>query len=192
LSPFLNEQNNPDYGSKVEQIGIIVKGEMEQTGNYSERLEQIREALSISGKDFSEQIGIPYRSYMNYKNGRTPPVELLGKVVELFKVNAQWMMTGKGEMFVKQADSTQTVEETEELSEDILDDLPEFDEDSADESLPDLAKERNKESPEEIQMRMMKHLLDLSEENKQLRERVQELELRLRRERRGRIISRNS
>ena len=48
------------------------------------------------------------------------------------------------------------------------------------------------ESPAEMQMRMMRHVIDLHEENRALRDRVAELELQLHRERgKVRKLSRN-
>jgi transcriptional regulator with XRE-family HTH domain len=131
---------------------------------FSERFEQIREASGLKGSEFAEQLGIPYRSYMNYKGGRTPPADVLGKLVELFDVDPTWLMTGEGEAFEAENDLNRHSPEP----------MP---------SEPAIAlslfEHKEAESPQEMQMRMMRHVMDLHEENRALRKRIEELEYEL-------------
>ncbi len=148
---------------------------------FSERLEIIREYFGLKGNAFSEQLGIPYRSYMNYKAGRTPPADLLTKIIEEFAIDPTWLMTGEGSMELKRAASAalpaaaapSDFDESEasaaSLDGDVLDELSLLAESPAD------APDESADS-QALQLRLMKHLVDLHEENRSLRSRIQELE----------------
>ncbi len=168
-------------------------------GNISEKLEIIRENLGEKGNAFAEQLGIPYRSYMNYKGGRTPPAELLGKLTELFNVNPVWLLTDQGPMFMEPAASkaevpTETTlvaedDEADGWSEaagaDETDETDETDGFSIDDdeisTMSMVSEDNAKALP--FQQRLMKTVMDLHEENRRLRVRIEELERMLRRQR---------
>ncbi len=163
---------------------------------FSDRIEQVRQALGLKANAFAEQLDVPYRTYMNYKTGRTPPVELLPKLVELYDVNPSWLMTGKGDIFNSPDNTDQSEsDDSDEMDEDENDfESPsqrsydgDDDPDTGDESaimgnylsgLSDSA-----ESPEQLHLKLMNHLVDLHAENRMLRQRVEELEVKLFRER---------
>ncbi len=150
---------------------------------FSVRLEELREFLGIKGKVFAEQMGIPYRSYMNYKGGRTPPADLLSRVVEVFSVNPAWLISGEGMMFADADATGEPIDHGQEISEERT---AEEDSDlalSADTQSPNQAfsfgQAAEGESPQEFQMRLLRHLMDLHEENRALRDKVQELEVQV-------------
>ncbi len=165
-------------------------------GNISEKLEIIRENLGEKGNAFAEQLGIPYRSYMNYKGGRTPPAELLGKLTELFNVNPVWLLTDQGPMFMEPAASkaevpTETTlaaedDEADRWSEaagaDETDEADGFSIDEGETSTMSMASEDDAKALP-FQQRLMKTVMDLHEENRRLRVRIEELEHMLRRQR---------
>jgi|GEM_PF-6096316 len=140
--------------------------------NYSERIEQLRETLGVKGKEFAEQIGLPYRSYMNYKGGRTPPAEVLSKILEVFDdVNPAWLMVGDGNMFLEHVGIIPD-EDREELSESEMPEQADSDSESA-----------SHDDDEDVQTRMMRHVMDLHEENRELRDRIEQLEIQLQKSR---------
>lgn len=63
------------------------------------RVEKIREHLGLSQGAYSKQLDIPLPTYINYRKGRTPPIELIVKIAELYKVDLKWLLIGEGEMF---------------------------------------------------------------------------------------------
>lgn len=75
----------------------------ENVSIISLRMEKIRETIGISAKEYAEKLGTNYRTYMNYKSGSTPSAQVLQSVVEIFGISAQWLLTGKGHMFLKDA-----------------------------------------------------------------------------------------
>ncbi len=179
----------------------------EQIGIFGQRLEQARERLGFSVKEFSEQLGIPYRSYMNYKSGRTPPADLLAKVIELFAVNPAWLMTGIGKPFLNseawdrytgyeesseafgeddEGDFEEALPDEDRLDEDDEEFDETFDDELDDESLKALIPRASRKDgaaklpatteSDDPQLRLMTHLVTLHEENRDLRQRVEELE----------------
>lgn len=73
--------------------------EKAKSGNLSKRLEQLREFLSLKQESFAKNIGIAYRTYVNYASGKDPSSHVLVKTVEVFGVSPIWLLTGQGSMF---------------------------------------------------------------------------------------------
>lgn len=67
---------------------------------YQERIKQIRQELELSVAKLSKKIGIPERTITSYeRNERVPSLEFLATLCRTFNINANWFLTGKGEMF---------------------------------------------------------------------------------------------
>ncbi len=67
----------------------------------SGNLLQIREYLKLTQNEFALKLGITTRSYINYERGeRKLPFELLEKLCNDYNVNLNWLIAGKGEMFI--------------------------------------------------------------------------------------------
>jgi len=176
---------------------------------FSERLEGVRERLGLTVVAFAEKLGIPYRTYVNYKSGRTPPAELLVAAVAAFQVSPAWLISGQGPMF--QTDSATTAAVAPRSNAAPLDEDSEIEAASIEEENGEAdqaepfpfggalsgedsdgvknaveqisAPDGRNETAAETQLRLMRHLVDLHEENRALRARVAELEGRLARER---------
>ena len=182
----MNEQMSQD---KSEQLDI-----------FGQRLEQVRRMLHLTAKEFCEQLGIAYRTYMNYKSGRTPPADLLARVIDEFAVNPAWLMTGNGKPLLK-AEHWERLQEQDPMDDGGTDDDPDEEMDEDDEGDEDgerLAKTEashvtvrsaapilstdlppakpGQAEPADPQLRLMTHLVSLHEENRDLRQRVEELE----------------
>lgn len=78
----------------------MAKPEVVKT-DIGQRLIDVRKALNFHDRqDFADALGIPKVSLGNYERGdREPSTELLLRYRENFKVNLNWLFTGRGGMF---------------------------------------------------------------------------------------------
>jgi transcriptional regulator with XRE-family HTH domain len=89
-----------------------------------ERLKLLRTTLGLTQKDFAEKIDIDQRNYTNYENGNAEmKAKHIQKLIENYEINANWLLTGEGEMFANNA-----VNYSSRLSEAIEDALSEIEE----------------------------------------------------------------
>ena len=65
---------------------------------FQERLGRIFDNRSMA--DIARRIGLPHATVRNYFGGRLPAPEVLIKIVEVTNVSINWLLTGKGEMYV--------------------------------------------------------------------------------------------
>jgi len=79
--------------------------------NLSERLKKVRESLGKSQKEIAKLLGISFRAWQGYELGKNIPGSAV--IVELAKIgfNANWILTGKGEMKNEVADELTEDEE---------------------------------------------------------------------------------
>lgn len=67
---------------------------------YQERIKEIRTKLNLSVAKLADKIGIPARTITGYERGeRTPSMEFLASLSTVLNVNANWFVTGEGEIF---------------------------------------------------------------------------------------------
>ncbi len=67
---------------------------------YQERIKEIRTKLNLSVAKLADKIGIPARTITGYERGeRTPSMEFLASLSTILNVNANWFVTGEGEIF---------------------------------------------------------------------------------------------
>ena len=66
--------------------------------DFAERLGAIREdAFGENGRSaFARALGIPLTSYLNFENGRVPPMDIVVKMMGLTRVNPRWLVHGEG------------------------------------------------------------------------------------------------
>lgn len=89
-----------------------------------ERLKLFRATLNLTQKDFAEKIDIDQRNYTNYENGKAElKAKHIQKLIENFEINANWLLTGEGEML-----ANNTVNYSLKLSQAIEDALSEIEE----------------------------------------------------------------
>jgi transcriptional regulator with XRE-family HTH domain len=69
--------------------------------SIKERIKAVRKALNLSQKDFCKGIFISQSLYAKIETGERKPT---GRIYELisnkYKVNKEWLITGKGDMFL--------------------------------------------------------------------------------------------
>jgi len=65
------------------------------------RLKLIRNKKGITQSELGEKLGIQFQHVSKYERGETVPTwENLIKLSEIFDVNINWFLTGKGKMFL--------------------------------------------------------------------------------------------
>ena len=70
---------------------------------YPERIKEIRKNLGLSVAKMSDKINIPQRTITAYERGeRQPSIEFLAQMCINFNLNANWFVTGLGDMFNKE------------------------------------------------------------------------------------------
>ena len=66
------------------------------------RLKQLRAALGLNQTEMAQELGITQPTYCQFETGTRPfQVCYVKTLVGQFGVNEEWLMTGRGEMFVK-------------------------------------------------------------------------------------------
>ena len=70
--------------------------------DFGERLGSIREdAFGKTGRSaFARALGIPLTSYLNFENGRVPPMDIVVKMMTLTRVNPRWLVHGEGPQYL--------------------------------------------------------------------------------------------
>jgi transcriptional regulator with XRE-family HTH domain len=74
-----------------------------------ERLRQLRSALKISQRDFSEKIKVAQATYAMFEKGQRVLKDIhISQICQAFGVNEHWLRTGEGEMFAASSDAVIT------------------------------------------------------------------------------------
>ena len=64
---------------------------------FCDNLKNARQSIGLSQKEFAEKIGIQQAQYSTYERGdRKPSCEILEKIVTVFNINVNYLLTGKG------------------------------------------------------------------------------------------------
>lgn len=88
---------------------------------YSERIKLLRKELKLSANGLSEQIGIPTRTIVSYESGRTPSLEFVAQLCNVFHVNCNWFIMGSGEMFIEEPKDFDLSERLDKLEKALAD-----------------------------------------------------------------------
>ncbi len=95
------------------------------------RLKEVQLSKGLNLKEFSEVSGVSYRSLQNYLSGeREPNVTGLTNLCTRLGVNINWLLTGKGAMFVEVLNSPVTAQNKQEAE--LLEDYRESNEQGKD------------------------------------------------------------
>ena len=90
---------------------------------FIERLSIIREeAFGKRGKSaFARALAIPLTSYLNFENGRVPPMDVIVKMMALTRVNPEWLVHGNGRRRLPDGVELPPVEDTASLLTALID-----------------------------------------------------------------------
>jgi len=84
----------------------------------SERIKAVRKALGISQRDFCAGIYLSHSFYAKIETGTRNPNERVYELISnKYKVNKDWLITGKGEMFSETPPDAELLQVTEILKE---------------------------------------------------------------------------
>ncbi len=65
-----------------------------------DRIIAVRQAVGLNPTEFARRLGDKRQRVQDIERRKQrPPVDYIGKIVEHFRANAEWILTGKGEMF---------------------------------------------------------------------------------------------
>jgi len=71
--------------------------------NIHDRLKKIRKHLNLSIRDFSKEIYVSHSLYGQVEHGdREPSDRIIQLISSRFNINKEWIMTGKGDMFLSE------------------------------------------------------------------------------------------
>ncbi len=67
-----------------------------------ERIEYVRKQLGLNKSRFCQAFGMKPQTYNNYigPQGTKPSIDLIIGVIDRFKVNPDWLLTGTGNIFL--------------------------------------------------------------------------------------------
>ncbi len=64
---------------------------------FGQRLKQARKETGYTLKEIQEFLKIPYSTLSRYETGaREPDIETLGKLIDFYEINADWLLGTKG------------------------------------------------------------------------------------------------
>jgi hypothetical protein len=91
--------------------------------DFAERLGEIREAAyGKHGRSaFARALGIPLTSYLNFENGRVPPMDIVVKMMALTRVNPRWLVHGEGPQYLPEGVELPPAEDAASLLTELLD-----------------------------------------------------------------------
>ncbi len=76
-----------------------------------ERLRKARKALHVTQKDLSEKLGITQAGISSIESGRVNLTDRLAQSIQdVYRINADWLRTGEGEMFLEPSEDEQLAE----------------------------------------------------------------------------------
>ena len=86
---------------------------------YVKRIKELRESLGLSVPKLAERINIKARTIVSYEAGRVPSLEFAAQLHNVYNVNLNWFVSGKGEMFMQQKSASGGI--TEEQAKALFD-----------------------------------------------------------------------
>lgn len=88
--------------------------------NFGERVVEAREKLGYGQAEFATKIELAAQSLSRYeKNKVKPSVDFITKLTDLFSINANWLLTGQGEILLQDEKKT-TVLQDKSISKDVV------------------------------------------------------------------------
>lgn len=69
-----------------------------------DRIKNLRRTLNLTQQEFADKIGVKRNTIGQYEIGRNKPIDsIINLICREFNVNEEWLRTGKGEMFLPEA-----------------------------------------------------------------------------------------
>ena len=68
---------------------------------------KIRDDLNVNQTEMAKRLGIHFQTLSRYERGEIiPSGEVLSKIVDIFRINPNWLLTGKGELYINKLESS--------------------------------------------------------------------------------------
>lgn len=79
------------------------------------RIKEFRVALGLKQQELADNLNIPHSAISKYERGEIKPSsDLLAKIGEIYNIDLNWLLSGKGSMYVEEpAQSTSLVDQNE-------------------------------------------------------------------------------
>jgi hypothetical protein len=76
--------------------------------DLAQRIREVRVELygEHGGPLVAEALEIPFRTWLNYEHGCTIPAPSMLRFIELTKANPHWLLTGRGNKYQAETEST--------------------------------------------------------------------------------------
>ena len=88
----------------------------EVTNIVKDRIKKIRKELDLTQQEFADRIGIARGNVGAYEVGKNAPSDaVISLICREFNINADWLRTGQGDMFMKQSRNEQMAKLTKRL-----------------------------------------------------------------------------
>ena len=68
----------------------------------NERLKTVRTHLGLKQSELAKLLNITTRTLQNYEKNADIPASVINKLITLFNINPNWLLTGQGEMFINE------------------------------------------------------------------------------------------
>lgn len=70
---------------------------------FGKRLSKFRKFLELSQKEFADRLNVHQVTIARYETNKIKPTsEFMERLVDVYNINANWLLTGKGEMFTEE------------------------------------------------------------------------------------------
>ncbi len=87
----------------MKQVLNVTKIKVGNYMNIGKRIKKLRSELNLSSIKFAESLDIPVRTIGSYeRNEAQPGAKFLKALVDCYYVNINWILTGKGNMFISE------------------------------------------------------------------------------------------
>ncbi len=65
------------------------------------RIKELKQKLNLTSSEMAQQLGIPVRTIGSYERDEAQPgAKFFSLLIDKFQVNANWVLTGKGSIFI--------------------------------------------------------------------------------------------
>ncbi len=74
--------------------------------SIGKRIKELKAALHLTSAEMANKLNIPVRTIGSYERDEVPPgSKFLNQLIEILYVNVNWLLTGKGNMFISEKES---------------------------------------------------------------------------------------
>lgn len=94
--------------------------------NIGERIRTVRKSLRLNQGNVADKVHVTIQTLSRYENGaRFPDSLFLQEFGKSFKVNANWLLYGKGDMFLKESEVHEITHDRQQGLQNVFDRLHE-------------------------------------------------------------------